>query len=566
MYLRIWKGRRVLFSTVLVLVLVIFSAGCVSQPSQNLTLEDEYAEQLAVAQNLTKIVGAVLTDANLGLQNAARTIAEDPTNETLVHQVFGSLYLKYSSLNSLLVVDTEKRIVQVEPKANPSVSAYQNVTITDPYFTFSADSPPLTLVDWTDGYNVTTAILPMFTGNGTYAGLLIAALDPTLFYESLVDSYQPAEKYDVWIVDEAGYVIHSPVHDPKKNIREINTPDETELARVLEKILSTKSGVDTYATYSYGALSVVAKVAAWDTVSPTAERNISGPTVIVTSDVDTTELVSYPTRSTDLKLEEFVREAYLFAKKNGKEAALAEFNKMDGQFTTKEFYTIAYDMNGTLLADPFYQDALGMNWMLEEDENGVAAVLAYTFRAGQGGGYITHVHENPESDMKTELMISYIQPVDDTWYIAAGEYHPEITAVVPASKRLEMQRYARELTAFITREGWDTALAAMKNGSYYRDDIELSIYDFAGNVIYHGPEPWSTGNLLGVTDIYGASIGRGTIALAKIGGGFGYINLPSESRGTTQLSLKYMQPVGEDRFILLTIPMDTVTTLESPNT
>ena len=92
---------------------------------------------------------------------------------------------------------------------------------------------------------------------------------------------------------------------------------------------------------------VVTKVAAWDTVSPTAVRNISGPTIIVTSNVETTQLMTYPTRSTDLKLEEFVQEAYLFAKKNGKEAALAEFSKLDGQFTTKEYYMVAFDMDGT---------------------------------------------------------------------------------------------------------------------------------------------------------------------------------------------------------------------------
>lgn len=551
-------GRGILVCAVLALTLMAFSAGCISQPLQTHSLEEEYADQLAVAENLTRAVGVSVTMANLALQDAAKTIAEDPTNETLVHQVFGSLYLKYTSVKALMIVDTEKRITLVEPTANPFMSSLLNVTIEDPHFTYSANSPPLTLVDWTYGFNVTTAILPMVTGDGTYAGILIVALDPSLYYESLVHSYEPAEKYDVWIVDEAGYVIHSPEHDLKsENIHDIHTPDQTELARVLEKILSTKSGVETYAAYSYGALSVVTRVAAWDTVSPTAERNISGPTVIVTSDVGTTQQVSYPTRSTDLKLEEFVREAYLFAKKTGKEAALAEFSKQDGQFTTKEYYTVAFDMNGTLLANPFYPQGIGMNWMLEEDENGVAAVLAYTFRAGQGGGYITHVHENPEHNLNVEVMLSYIQPIDETWYIAAGEYHPELNAVVPAGKRLEMLKYAREITAFITTEGWEPALAAMNNGSYYRDDIELSIYDFAGNSIYHDPEPWSTGNLLGVTDIYGASIGRGTIALARIGGGFGYINLPSESHGTTQLSLKYMQPIGDDRFILLTIPMNT---------
>ena len=47
--------------------------------------------------------------------------------------------------------------------------------------------------------------------------------------------------------------------------------------------------------------------------------------------------------------------------------------------------------------------------------------------------------------------------------------------MVSTSKRLEMLKYTREITAFITTEGLEFALVAMNNGSYYRDDIELSI-------------------------------------------------------------------------------------------
>ena len=96
---------------------------------------------------LTSAVGASVTRVNLALRDAAKTIAEDPTNETLVHQVFGSLYLKYTSVKALMIVDTEKRITLVEPTANPFMSSLLNVTIEDPYFTYSAYSPPVTLVD-----------------------------------------------------------------------------------------------------------------------------------------------------------------------------------------------------------------------------------------------------------------------------------------------------------------------------------------------------------------------------------------------------------------------------------
>ena len=43
----------------------------------------------------------------------------------------------------------------------------------------------------------------------------------------------------------------------------------------------------------------------------------------------------------------------------------------------------------------------------------------------------------------------------------------------------------------------------------------------------------------------------------KNGGEFSYINLPSETSGTTQVSLIYVQPIDDEWFILLSIPMNT---------
>lgn len=113
----------------------------------------------------------------------------------------------------------------------------------------------------------------------------------------------------------------------------MTAPNQTELNILTQTILSTKSGVETYSTYSYGKLKIVNRVAACDSVRAPANVNLSSP-VVVTSDINTTMQVDIPTRTTNLKLEEFFRSAYLYIQKYGKEAALAEFNKPDGNFTT----------------------------------------------------------------------------------------------------------------------------------------------------------------------------------------------------------------------------------------
>ena len=81
--------------------------------------------------------------------------------------------------------------------------------------------------------------------------------------------------------------------------------------------------------------------------------SLSNLIIVVTSDIDSTRRVDYPTRIMNLKLEEFIQSAYLFTRETKQEAALAEFNKADGNFTTKEYYIAAFDIDNTMLANPY---------------------------------------------------------------------------------------------------------------------------------------------------------------------------------------------------------------------
>ena len=91
---------------------------------------------------MTSVVEEYLTNCNLALREAADVIAEDPSNETLVDQVFGDIYSTYTSVKAFLVADANKRVIDVCPAGNPIITPYIGVTIDDPYFTYSADSRP----------------------------------------------------------------------------------------------------------------------------------------------------------------------------------------------------------------------------------------------------------------------------------------------------------------------------------------------------------------------------------------------------------------------------------------
>ena len=58
---------------------------------------------------------------------------------------------------------------------------------------------------------------------------------------------------------------------------------------------------------------------------------------------------------------------FAYAKTNGREKTLAEYNNSNGSFIKGELYIYAYDFNGTTLALPFNPEKIGVNRLNETD-------------------------------------------------------------------------------------------------------------------------------------------------------------------------------------------------------
>ena len=83
------------------------------------------------------------------------------------------------------------------------------------------------------------------------------------------------------------------------------------------------------------------------------------------------DLVGNSSPSDREQLATFVESAVLFARINGREKALAEFNNQEGLFSMGSWYIFAYDYNGTVIALPFQKELLGTNRMENTDPGGV---------------------------------------------------------------------------------------------------------------------------------------------------------------------------------------------------
>jgi hypothetical protein len=122
------------------------------------------------------------------------------------------------------------------------------------------------------------------------------------------------------------------------------------------------------------------------------------------------------------RLVTFVRSAVDFAKINGREKALAEFNNQTGLFVRDDLYIFAYDYNGTVIALPFQKELLGTNRMENMDPYGVHYVRDIGEMARHGGGYVEYRYPDPSRNFSIERKVSYYLDVDGTWYVGSGYY------------------------------------------------------------------------------------------------------------------------------------------------
>jgi polar amino acid transport system substrate-binding protein len=121
-------------------------------------------------------------------------------------------------------------------------------------------------------------------------------------------------------------------------------------------------------------------------------------------------------------LKSFVEEAIGYARKHGKTAAIREFNNRNGTFVRGNLYIYAYDYKGTTLALPFQPQLIGTNLSGLQDAFGVKTNHIQSLLARQGGGFIFLHYHNPAHKMALEPKMSYVAPVDETWWLGAGIY------------------------------------------------------------------------------------------------------------------------------------------------
>lgn len=201
------------------------------------------------------------------------------------------------------------------------------------------------------------------------------------------------------------------------------------------------------------------------------------------------------------------------------EDAFSDMSYPLGRFARGEFYLVAYDFDGNIMAHGDDPTAVGSNQLDFQDKNGVYyhKEIIQKLKNSGSGIWQNYLH-------KRELKRTYAEKVKDAngkEYAITSGYYPEADrkALVDLVERgyeyMKTVGKTQAANAFTTRE----------NDDFRRGNLYLFVYDREGNNIAHGKNPTFVGkNYYNTKDDHGNYVVRELLENATLNGT--WINLP----------------------------------------
>ncbi len=249
----------------------------------------------------------------------------------------------------------------------------------------------------------------------------------------------------------------------------------------------------------------------------------------------------------------FVKEAVQYARAEGKERALAEFDKRNGSFFRGVLYIYAYNLSGTTVAHPVNPEKIGVNRLNETDARGNLFIrdLRDTVVA-EGKGFVRYYYINPVHGNAIEAKLGYVETVDGEWWLGSGIYEDDSLPLVEGvPDRLVM--FVRHAKAYSILNGREAALSAFNevNGSFVRGDEYIFANDYNGTTLAWPYRPDLIGmNRFNATDPQGFPHIQAMIAAARNGSGVVTYVSPDPLRNNTPANkTSYVMDVDGNWFL-----------------
>ena len=540
-------------------MLLVCAAGCITPDSSDLKpVSDEQINDMNNA--LLPVIHTVDDEMDYvtsSLWNTAHNLdgipADDPSVELALYKLRSEIPLSIEigrfDKNNTLITTTRYLDPWWVPGETKSVLNY-------PLDELEAAGSSCMVSDfytYQDGDRGLMIITPVYDANGEYDGVLRLSYDVGSLFSGLTGYLKNEYGYTLWAAHSNGLLFYD--ENSVEVGRNLTTDEPYQTGRLentVHAILSQKSGNASYIFYDSAWNEKTQVNAVWNTVTLGCGKEWR---VVLTDNVPESGDVSGMNTTVE-ELKNFVESAYIYAHKVGKEKALAEFNNPNGKFIDGELYIFAYDINGTVLALPHQPNLIGKNRWYLQDTTGIKYIQRTTAQAQLGGGFVYSLYENPIRNYVSELKLSYVMSVDDTWYLGSGIYlHNQSntpTINIDWHKREELVRQVRGMDYLSIVEG-NSAVTNLINDPDSDLCRQEGLYPFAisenGTLLAYSMNPSLVGtNQLSMHNSYGMSIMRGIISLSNQGGGLMYSKVWNPKTTEETYVLIYVEPADDSTY------------------
>lgn len=128
-------------------------------------------------------------------------------------------------------------------------------------------------------------------------------------------------------------------------------------------------------------------------------------------------------RGTPSQAKEMVEQAVAYAKANGEEQAIKEFNNPRGKFVKDDLYVFAYSPKGVCLANPMFPNIVGRDLYRSADSKGKLFRKEIVDLGNEkGSGWVDYIYWNPTS-LREEIKVVYLQKMGNL-IVCCGAYLP----------------------------------------------------------------------------------------------------------------------------------------------
>jgi hypothetical protein len=539
---------RVYAIIALLLTIAVLGAGCTgeAQPLAQVTHD-------SVLSDAVSGINDELEAINTSVGENARVLGETNLTSAAGKESLRQTLLKYPWAESSLVISRDGIVVMAVPE-NYGEILNKNLSYQPQVQRANREQVPIVseVFYLEEGFNGISQSYPIF--GAEYLGYTDITYRPDILIGRVVAPLINGTPYDAWATQTDGLVIYDTTPEEiGKNLFSDPVYQSPGLQEAFAHITSEPSGTVEYTFYDLNWERNVTKEARWDTAG------IGGAEwrIVITRSLDAggqqvAGTGTAPAANATSTLKSFVAEAAAYAREHGRTDALAAFNNPQGEFVRGELYIFAYDMNGTVLALPFQQGFIGTDRKGVKDTNGVAYIDGLRWAAAEGGGSIYYVYPNPANGYAEELKLSYVVPVDETWFVGSGIYIPGIDVGFNASIKDALVQRVKSARDYAQDQGKEAASAAFndRSGDFADGGAYIFAYDTNGTTLALPFQPELIGtNRVGFEDRYGVRVTDWEIAAAQAGGGFVYVTYYNPDTGDDGLKLCYVTPVNGEWFV-----------------